>query len=127
MSYVVDNFKDRAFILLEQLEELVNEMPFKGNSEESQKVCLGNAIHKLTAIVNGVEDIDFSIELGNFRAIPNDDEGDYDIVEIMVDDEGEEYEESITWCMGCDVEKTLKECVEYQNSVMAEGNEDETN
>ncbi len=58
--YVTENFKDRAVILLEQLEELVNEMPFRGNSEEeSQKVCLANAIHKLHSVVNGVEDSDF--------------------------------------------------------------------
>lgn len=56
-----EDFKEKAEDLLTELETMItDELPFKGNSEEeSQKVCLMNAIHKLRSIVNGVEDSDF--------------------------------------------------------------------
>lgn len=59
-----EDFKEKAEDLLTELETMItDELPFKGNSEEeSQKVCLMNAIHKLRAIVNGVEDSDFDGE-----------------------------------------------------------------
>ena len=58
-------FKKRSIELLDQLEALINEMPYKGDTcEESQKMCLTNSLMDLSHCFNGVEISDFE-EDGN--------------------------------------------------------------
>ena len=61
------------------------------------------------------------IELGNFHAVLKDCECCYDIVEIMVDDEGEEYEDFRDCHNSLEgVEDILQWYVDEQNRVMSE-------
>jgi len=56
----LSTFKMEMDYLCSQIEDLINEMPYKGNKEEdSQKVCLQNALNKLQQAVNGCEEEDF--------------------------------------------------------------------
>lgn len=55
-----ETFKRKAEALISKLEDLVEQMPFHGNSSsESQKVCLQNALNNFHYTVNGVERNDF--------------------------------------------------------------------
>jgi hypothetical protein len=54
-------FKLTAEKLIFQLEGLINEMPDKGlKEEESQKICLLNALRNFYYTVNGTEAEDFN-------------------------------------------------------------------
>jgi len=56
-------FKKRADALISKIEDLINKMPDKGlKSEDSQKVCLQQAIDDFSYTVNGVEPSDFEKE-----------------------------------------------------------------
>lgn len=119
-----DFFKGESEELLTKLEAMVSEMICEGNSEEeSQKVCVQNAIGKLRMVIEGVENSDFKeeqIEKGNFRADLKECGCCYDIFEIMVDEEGEEYADFRDCCDDDAVEDTLADYVAEQDRVMGE-------
>jgi frataxin-like iron-binding protein CyaY len=53
-------FKNRVEDLVSQIEDIINKMPYKGDSEtESQKIYLMNKLNQFSYAVNGVEDEDF--------------------------------------------------------------------
>lgn len=55
-----ETFRRKAGALISKLEDLIEQMPFHGNSSsESQKVCLQNALSNFHHTVNGVEKNDF--------------------------------------------------------------------
>jgi hypothetical protein len=54
------DFQRRCRIRTEQLEDIINKLPNKGSkSEDSQKLCLINALHQLEYNINGLEITDF--------------------------------------------------------------------
>ena len=54
------NFSLKAKHYIAMLNEMIDEMPDKGNTcEESQKICLINALKSFDNTINGVEDSDF--------------------------------------------------------------------
>jgi hypothetical protein len=54
-----ENFKEELRSKLEEIDDLVKTMPYKGDSSnESQKVCLMIAINTLDATISGIEDSD---------------------------------------------------------------------
>jgi hypothetical protein len=56
----VDTFKKRAETLISKLETLISKMPDKGlKSEDSQKLCLLQALNEFSYCVNGTEQEDF--------------------------------------------------------------------
>lgn len=56
-------FKTKAESLINELEELINTMPYRGNSEqESQKIYLSNKLNQFSYAINGVEEGDFDKE-----------------------------------------------------------------
>lgn len=53
-------FKEKAEDLVEQLENLIQEMPQKGNtSEECQRITLQIAINEVSYAISGTEESDF--------------------------------------------------------------------
>lgn len=53
-------FKTKVTKLISEIEDLILEMPYKGDSEnESQKVLLTRTLSDFYYAVNGVEDSDF--------------------------------------------------------------------
>ena len=55
-----ETFKKRTEALISKLEDLIEKMPEKGNSmNDSQKVCLRQALNEFSYTVNGVEESDF--------------------------------------------------------------------
>ncbi len=53
-------YKDKLNDLIWEIEQLIEKMPYKGDSEnESQKVCLTNRLNEFYYSVNGIEDEDF--------------------------------------------------------------------
>ena len=60
MKQKTEAVKEMMERTLGQFENMVNEMPFRGNTqEESQKVALQNAVNNLFACINGLQDEDF--------------------------------------------------------------------
>jgi hypothetical protein len=58
---IKDEWKERAYEILDEFEEHLSSMPDKGDTTEtSQKISLRNAFNNLYANVNGVEDEDFA-------------------------------------------------------------------
>ena len=56
-------FKSKVEELISQIEDVISEMPYKGDSErESQKIYLVNQLNQFIYAVNGVEDEDFELE-----------------------------------------------------------------
>jgi len=56
-------FKSKVEELIGQIEDVISEMPHKGDSEtESQKIYLTNQLNQFSYAVNGVEDSDFDVE-----------------------------------------------------------------
>lgn len=56
------NFNQKATHYINMLSHMIDEMPDKGDTcEESQKICLTNALKQFQNTVNGVEDSDFKI------------------------------------------------------------------
>ena len=56
-------FQTKVENLVSQIEYLIDEMPYKGDSErESQKIYLTNQLNQFSYAVNGVEDEDFELE-----------------------------------------------------------------
>lgn len=59
MRISTGKFKDQLYKLLRQIEVAVELMPYKGDKcENSQKVCLQQAINELEHNINGVSDKD---------------------------------------------------------------------
>ena len=57
-------FQSKVEELISQIEDIISEMPYKGDSEkQSQKIYLTNQLNQFSYAVNGVEDEDF--ELGD--------------------------------------------------------------
>ena len=55
-----EKFKKRIEALIEKIEDLIDEMPYQGDSEEeSQKVYLINQLNEFSYAVNGVKESDF--------------------------------------------------------------------
>lgn len=55
-----EKFKKRIEALIEKIEDLIDEMPYRGDSEkESQKVYLLNQLNEFSYAVNGVKESDF--------------------------------------------------------------------
>lgn len=53
-------FVFKAEALIDQFQELINTMPYKGDTcSESQTVCFQNALDVLSCIVNGTTEKDF--------------------------------------------------------------------
>jgi len=53
---MVRKFKERLESLVSEIENVIDEMPFKGNScQESQKICLIQALNKFSFAINGIE------------------------------------------------------------------------
>lgn len=56
----LDSFQRQANFYIEQLQHLIDEMPYHGDSsEESQKVCLQIALNELEYAVTGTTKEDF--------------------------------------------------------------------
>lgn len=56
-------FKNKVETLVFDIEDIINEMPYKGDSEtESQKIYLINQLNQFSYAVNGVEDEDFELD-----------------------------------------------------------------
>ena len=56
-------FKNKVETLVSEIEDIINEMPYKGDSEtESQKIYLTNRLDQFSYAVNGVEDEDFKLD-----------------------------------------------------------------
>jgi len=56
-------FKNKVEYLISQIEDVISEMPYKGDSEnESQKIYLTNQLNQFSYAVNGVEDSDFELD-----------------------------------------------------------------
>lgn len=55
------NLKSKLMKLSDSMYGLVKAMPDKGNScDDSQKVCLLNAINELDSLISGIEDSDLN-------------------------------------------------------------------
>lgn len=55
----LQQFKDKAEILIVRFNELIKELPDNGNtSEESQKITIKNAVNNLEHTINGTEESD---------------------------------------------------------------------
>lgn len=55
-----EKFKRRIETLIERIEDIINEMPYQGDSEEkSQKIYLINQLNQFSYAVNGVRESDF--------------------------------------------------------------------
>lgn len=60
MNFKAVIFKQKALIFISDLEDMINAMPYKGDTEsESQKLCLQNALSNFEHTVNGVKESDF--------------------------------------------------------------------
>ncbi len=54
-----EKFKKRIEALIEKIEDLIDEMPYQGDSEEeSQKVYLINQLNEFSYAVNGIKESD---------------------------------------------------------------------
>ena len=54
-----EKFKKRIEALIEKIEDLIDEMPYRGDSEkESQKVYLLNQLNEFSYAVNGIKESD---------------------------------------------------------------------
>ena len=61
MKISTGKLKDQLYKLLRQIEVAVDLMPYKGDKcEDSQKVCLQQAINELEANINGITDEDLT-------------------------------------------------------------------
>lgn len=59
-KHKMTKFKLKADKHIEKLNDMIEKMPFKGNKEEdSQQVCLMNALRNFEITVNGLEPEDF--------------------------------------------------------------------
>jgi hypothetical protein len=55
-----EKFKRKVDALIEKIEDIINEMPYHGDSEEeSQKIYLINQLNQFSYAVNGVKESDF--------------------------------------------------------------------
>lgn len=55
-----EEFKNKVEDLVSQIEDIIKEMPYRGDSEiESQKIFLLNQLNQFSYAVNGVRDEDF--------------------------------------------------------------------
>ena len=60
MEEIVNKKKEEMILLVEQLEALIDEMPYKGDvCEDSQKMCLKNSLFEFSMNINGITDDDF--------------------------------------------------------------------
>ena len=56
----IEEFHERIESLIEEIEDLISEMPYKGDSEtKSQKIYLINQLNQFHYAVNGIEEEDF--------------------------------------------------------------------
>jgi hypothetical protein len=59
MKISTEKFKNELYRLLRQIETAVELMPYKGDKcEDSQRICLIQAINELEHTINGISDKD---------------------------------------------------------------------
>lgn len=57
---IAENFKTRIEALISQIEDIIEEMPQKGDKcEDCQKIYLTQTLNEFSYTVNGVEESDF--------------------------------------------------------------------